>query len=81
MSQSIFIYSQTLCVYSQLAEVGVTGFKSEAGFYFMPDFEILRNDLKKRGIHDGEAMTAAILEETNVAVSFLLFYFIYNNYF
>lgn len=52
----------------QLSSVGVTGVKSQAGYYYMPDFEVVRAGLKKRGITTNEQMVQAMLEEAGVAV-------------
>lgn len=54
--------------YRELTSVGVTGAKSEAGYYFMPDFEVVRNGMKQRGMTTGDHMSKALLKEADVAV-------------
>ena len=56
-------------IFSQLASVGVTGIPSQGGYYFMPDFEVCRVSMSKRGILNGKQMCEAILKEHQVAVS------------
>lgn len=53
---------------SQLASVGVTGIPSQGGYYFMPDFEVCRASMSKRGILNGKQMCEAILKEHQVAL-------------
>lgn len=55
-------------VYRELTSVGVKIVQPMGGFYMMPDFECLRAVLKKRGISTGNQMSAALLEETGVAL-------------
>lgn len=59
-----------------LSEVGVTGHVSRAGYYFMPDFQVIRPFLAARGIRSGQGMCDTMLREANVALmpssSFLL---------
>ena len=62
----------------ELNEVGVTGTKGEAGYYFMPDFGPLRTKLNARGIFTGRQMIAAMLAEPKVAVSRYVMYKISN---
>ncbi|XP_069183191.1 aspartate aminotransferase [Procambarus clarkii] len=52
----------------ELGTVGVRGCKSQAGYYFMPDFEVVRKGLSVRGLTTGDHMTEAMLEEANVAL-------------
>ncbi|XP_071534804.1 aspartate aminotransferase-like [Panulirus ornatus] len=52
----------------ELASVGVGGCKSEAGYYFLPDFEVVREGLRARGPANGTHMTQSMLEEANVAL-------------
>lgn len=61
------IFSLTL-TNRELGSVGVGGVKSQAGYYYMADFEVVREGLKKRGITTSEQMSQAILEEADVAV-------------
>ncbi|RXG51115.1 Aspartate aminotransferase [Armadillidium vulgare] len=51
-----------------LESVGVVGPKSGGGYYFMPDFEVVRNGLAKKGILTGDEMTKLMLEEAGVAL-------------
>ena len=70
-------------VQSQLASVGVEGHVGQAGYYFMPDFEILRpalavrwklkgliqtGELYFRGITTGQGMCDLMLQEAKVMV-------------
>ena len=48
--------------------MGVGGVKSQAGYYYMADFEVVREGLRRRGFHTSEEMTRAMLEEADVAV-------------
>jgi len=61
---------------TQLAAVGVVGHIGKAGYYFMPDFEVLRPALAARGITTGQGMCDLMLQEAKVALmpssSFLL---------
>jgi len=61
---------------SQLAAVGVDGHIGKAGYYFMPDFEVIRPMLAARGITTGQGMCDLMLQEAKVALmpssSFLL---------
>ncbi|XP_068214708.1 aspartate aminotransferase-like [Palaemon carinicauda] len=53
----------------ELSSVGVVSCKSEAGYYFITDFEVVRNGLlarKKKA--DGEVMSKSMLEEADVAL-------------
>ncbi|KAL7634953.1 UNVERIFIED_CONTAM: hypothetical protein RMT77_015334 [Armadillidium vulgare] len=52
----------------ELESVGVVGPKSGGGYYFMPDFEVVRNGLAKKGILTGDEMTKLMLEEAGVAL-------------
>lgn len=52
----------------ELESVGVRAISSQGGYYFMPDFEICREALKKRGINNGKEMCNAMLQDVNVAV-------------
>ncbi|KAL7630911.1 UNVERIFIED_CONTAM: hypothetical protein RMT77_018804, partial [Armadillidium vulgare] len=52
----------------ELSSVGVTGHQSEAGYYFIADFEVIRSGLAKRGIFTGVEMTEALLQEARVAL-------------
>ena len=45
------------------------GIESEAGYYFMPDFEVCRRGLEKEGIVDGAGMVQAMLRQARIAVS------------
>lgn len=54
--------------YTELRAAGLSGTRSSAGYYFMPDFEPLRTAMKKRGIATGEQLSRALLEEAGVAV-------------
>ncbi|XP_050729782.1 aspartate aminotransferase-like [Eriocheir sinensis] len=54
--------------YRELSSVGVGGVKSQAGYYYMADFEVVREGLKRRGITTSEQMSQAILKEADVAV-------------
>lgn len=53
----------------ELSSVGVVGRKSEAGYYFIPDFEVVRSGLLAlKEEADGEVMSKAMLEEADVAL-------------
>lgn len=54
--------------YKELYSVGVRGVKSQAGYYYMADFEVVREGLRRRGLHTSEQMARAILEEADVAL-------------
>jgi len=60
----------------RLAEVGVSGRRGRAGYYFMPDFEVARAGLAARGVTTGQQMCDLLLKEAGVALmpssSFLL---------
>lgn len=54
--------------FKELSTVGVGGVKSQAGYYFLADFEVVRTGLRRRGLHTSEEMTRAMLEEADVAL-------------
>lgn len=69
----------------ELSSVGVGGSRSEAGYYYMPDFEVIRAGLKSKGWTTGDQMSSAMLEEANIGVSgiiswILLFFYSYRPY-
>ena len=69
MSFNQYDWNYVFSYFSQLASVGVTGIPSQGGYYFMPDFEVCRASMSKRGILNGKQMCEAILKEHQVAVS------------
>lgn len=50
--------------------MGVKAIKPTAGYYIFPDFEVIKENLKRRGIQTCEEMCKAMLDECGVAVSF-----------
>ncbi|XP_065054027.1 aspartate aminotransferase-like [Rhopilema esculentum] len=58
--------SELVC--RKLTSVGVKIAPPKGGFYMMPDFEVIRGALKKRGILTGNAMQDALLKEASVAI-------------
>lgn len=54
--------------YWELTSVGVKAVKPTAGYYIFPDFEVIKENLKRRGIKTCEEMCKAILDECGVAV-------------
>ncbi|XP_074653756.1 aspartate aminotransferase-like isoform X1 [Tubulanus polymorphus] len=54
--------------YRELTSVGVKVVKPRGGFYMLPDFEIIRPNLTRRGISTGKEMCQAILRECSVAL-------------
>ncbi|XP_076437074.1 aspartate aminotransferase-like [Babylonia areolata] len=54
--------------YRELNSVGVTMVKPRAGYYIFPDFEVLREPLRHRGIQTCEEMCTSMLAECSVAV-------------
>lgn len=49
-------------VFSQLDTVGVTGHVGEAGYYFMPDFSVIRDKMLMAGIKTGQQMCDDMLD-------------------
>jgi len=62
--------------YRTLTNAGVKCQASEAGYYFMPNFECIREGLNKQGVKTGQQMCDYFLQEIGVALmpssSFLL---------
>ena len=60
----------------RLEEVGVASHQGRAGYYFMPDFSIIRSELSQGGITTGQQMCDDVLARAGVALmpssSFLL---------
>lgn len=54
--------------HGQLQTVGVSGHVGKAGYYFMPDFSIVRSALNSRNILSGKEMCEVILKEAGVAL-------------
>jgi len=54
--------------YTELSAVGVQAQRSEAGYYFMPDFQCIRAELAEKGIKTGQQMCNYFLEECQVAL-------------
>lgn len=52
----------------KLEEVGVTGSPGLAGYYFMPDFSIIRPGLRRAGIMTGQEMCDDMLSRAGVAL-------------
>lgn len=48
--------------------MGVKAVKPTAGYYIFPDFEVIKENLKRRGIKMCEEMCKAMLDECGVAV-------------
>jgi len=55
-------------VFRELTSVGVKIAQPKGGFYMMPDFEVIRESLQKRGIATGKEMQEALLKESSVAL-------------
>ena len=59
-----------------MENVGVPGHCGEAGYYFMPDFSVIRENMRMAGINTGQQMCDDMLSRANVALmpssSFLL---------
>lgn len=53
---------------SQLRGIGVDIHDAQGGFYLFPDFSPFRDRLSRRNIHTSEQLTAALMEETGVAL-------------
>ena len=62
-----------LFVTRELTSVGVKAVRPTAGYYIFPDFEVIKENLKRRGIKTCEEMCQLMLDECGVAVSFILF--------
>ena len=52
----------------ELTRVGVKCTPSEAGYYILPDFDVCRESLNKKGVFTGREMCHMILEEKSVAL-------------
>lgn len=52
--------------YKELSAVGVKAINPYGGFYIMPDFEILRPALEKRGVSTGSEMCRLMFEEKSI---------------
>ncbi|KAK4307444.1 hypothetical protein Pmani_020793 [Petrolisthes manimaculis] len=65
---SKILHSVSKYCYRELSSVGVRGPESEAGYYFMPDFEVVRSGLKAKGWTTGEQMSAAMLDQANIGL-------------
>ncbi|OWF35868.1 uncharacterized protein LOC110442412 [Mizuhopecten yessoensis] len=52
----------------ELTSVGVKVVKPAAGYYIFPDFEVVKNKLRQRGIETCQQMCDAIFAETSVAL-------------
>ena len=74
-SNKLFIPSLTrpsffVCSFHrELSAVGVKVINPYGGFYIMPDFEIIRSALEKRGVTTGNEMCQLMFEEKSIAVS------------
>lgn len=62
----------------ELSSIGLKVVEPSAGYYIFPNFEVIRESLKARGIHSGEAMCQAIFEEAKVAVSSCIYWSLIN---
>jgi aspartate/methionine/tyrosine aminotransferase len=62
-----------ISTFSELRSVGVKVWPAEAGYYMMPDFEVCRPGLNRRGIKTGQQMAEKMLKEAKVAVSIFFF--------
>ena len=51
-----------------LEEVGVPGCQGRAGYYFIPDFSVLRESLGRAGILTGQEMCDDMLARAGVAL-------------
>ncbi|KAK7092602.1 hypothetical protein V1264_008323 [Littorina saxatilis] len=54
--------------YRELSSIGVKMVKPKAGYYIFPDFEVIRQPLRQRGIQTCEEMCTLMLAECSVAV-------------
>ncbi len=52
----------------ELNKIGVKVHAAEGGFYLFPDFIAYKENLAQRGIHNSEQFTAALVDETGVAL-------------
>ena len=52
----------------RLEEVGVRGNPGKAGYYFMPDFSVIRSELRRAGIVTGQEMCDDMLARAGVAL-------------
>ncbi|XP_076034350.1 aspartate aminotransferase-like isoform X2 [Oratosquilla oratoria] len=52
----------------ELSSVGVTGHCSQGGYYYIPDFEVCRPGLTRRGITTGKGFSATVLKDIDVAL-------------
>lgn len=57
----------TYC-YNELTSVGVKAVQPKAGYYIFPDFEVVHNKLRQRGLETGQDMCDIIFEEASVAL-------------
>ncbi|XP_078485934.1 asparagine--oxo-acid transaminase-like [Ciona intestinalis] len=57
----------TFCC-KKLSSCGVKVHSPSSGYYIFPDFEVIRAQLKKRGITTGTGMCDALLEEAGIAL-------------
>ena len=51
-----------------LHQVGVTSHQGRAGYYFIPDFSVIRSSLSKAGITTGQEMCDDMLARAGVAL-------------
>ena len=56
-------------VVAELRSVGVRVHPSAGGYYLMPDFEVARPGLERRGMKLGQDWCDVVLKEAKVAVS------------
>ncbi|XP_033109459.1 aspartate aminotransferase-like [Anneissia japonica] len=67
--EKLIIYNLfVLYLCRELTSVGVKVMRSQAGYYMLPDFEILRPYLKKRGISTCQQLCDALFDEARIAV-------------
>ena len=55
--------------FRQLTGVGAKALLPTGGFYIFPDFEVIRESLKKRGVTTSEELVQTMFDESSVSVS------------
>ena len=56
--------------FRQLTGVGAKALLPTGGFYIFPDFEVIRESLKKRGVTTSEELVQTMFDESSVSVSY-----------
>ena len=67
MARAVLQAVAKFCHHS-LEQVGVTSHQGRAGYYFIPDFSVIRSSLSKAGITTGQEMCDDMLARAGVAL-------------